>query len=598
MSWIRDLINPNARTWEEFYRNRWQHDRVVRSTHGVNCTGSCSWMIYVKDGIVTWEMQATDYPKLEAGLPGYEPRGCPRGIVFSWYIYSPLRIKYPYVRGVLLDAWREARSRHADPVEAWTEIMDNAEARRQYQAARGRGGFRRTSWDESLEIVAASLLYTAKKYGPDRVAGFSPIPAMSMLSYAAGSRFLQLFGGSTAELLRSLCGLPSGIAGDVGRKDRRRRKRRLVQQQIHRNHRQQPQHDAHSRRALRRRGAQQRIEAGRAVARFQRSGTLRRLVDSGALRNGCGLLDGRGPRHSAGISCGTAGPLFRKLSQALFRQSISGGLDKSENGYTAGRFLRAGRLARYAAEENGDWKFLVFDAKTGEPRMPRGAIGSRWQAQKGRWNLELKDDLDGTDIDPLLSLLESRDAELPVTFADSANNLTFQRNVPVRYVETADGRIAVTTVYDLLMAQYGVPRGLAGRLSARLQRRKCAVHAGLAGEIHRHQPQHGDPICPRVCFHRREDRRQMHGHCRLRREPLVSQQPALPCFHRCPDPLRLYRSQWRRAESLHGPGKACARGVLVAPWPWRSTGRRRPGFRMGLRSTMFTAISGDMKRAR
>ena len=28
MSWIRDLVNPNARTWEDFYRNRWQHDRV------------------------------------------------------------------------------------------------------------------------------------------------------------------------------------------------------------------------------------------------------------------------------------------------------------------------------------------------------------------------------------------------------------------------------------------------------------------------------------------------------------------------------------------------------------------------------------------
>ena len=39
------------------------------------------------------------------------------------------------------------------------------------------------------------MLYTAKKYGPDRVIGFSPIPAMSMFSYAAGSRFLQLFGG-------------------------------------------------------------------------------------------------------------------------------------------------------------------------------------------------------------------------------------------------------------------------------------------------------------------------------------------------------------------------------------------------------------------
>ena len=39
------------REWESFYRDRWQHDKVVRSTHGVNCTGSCSWNVYVKDGI-------------------------------------------------------------------------------------------------------------------------------------------------------------------------------------------------------------------------------------------------------------------------------------------------------------------------------------------------------------------------------------------------------------------------------------------------------------------------------------------------------------------------------------------------------------------
>ena len=41
------------RTWEDSYRNRWAHDKIVRSTHGVNCTGSCSWKIYVKGGIVT-----------------------------------------------------------------------------------------------------------------------------------------------------------------------------------------------------------------------------------------------------------------------------------------------------------------------------------------------------------------------------------------------------------------------------------------------------------------------------------------------------------------------------------------------------------------
>ena len=48
------------RRWEDAYRKRWQHDKIVRSTHGANCTGSCSWKIYVKGGIVTWETQQTD----------------------------------------------------------------------------------------------------------------------------------------------------------------------------------------------------------------------------------------------------------------------------------------------------------------------------------------------------------------------------------------------------------------------------------------------------------------------------------------------------------------------------------------------------------
>jgi nitrate reductase alpha subunit len=195
VSWIQDIYSPQQRQWEEFYRNRWQHDRVVRSTHGVNCTGGCSWMVYVKEGIVTWELQAVDYPRLEAGLPPYEPRGCQRGISFSWYMYSPIRIKYPYLRGVLMDLWQEARREHADPVDAWAAIVEDEGKRKTYQQARGKGGFRRSTWDQVLELIAASTVYTVKKHGPDRVAGFSPIPAMSMLSHAAGNRFLQLLGG-------------------------------------------------------------------------------------------------------------------------------------------------------------------------------------------------------------------------------------------------------------------------------------------------------------------------------------------------------------------------------------------------------------------
>jgi hypothetical protein len=68
--------------------------------------------VYVKDGIITWETQQTDYPSNGPDMPEYEPRGCPRDASFSpGYTYSPLRIRYPYIRGVLLEMYREAKSR-------------------------------------------------------------------------------------------------------------------------------------------------------------------------------------------------------------------------------------------------------------------------------------------------------------------------------------------------------------------------------------------------------------------------------------------------------------------------------------------------------
>ncbi len=97
------------RGWEDGYRKRWQHDKIVRSTHGANCTGSCSWKIYVKGGIVTWETQQTDYPRTRPDLPNHEPRGCSRGASYSWYLYSGARLKYPLVRSRLLKTWRKAR---------------------------------------------------------------------------------------------------------------------------------------------------------------------------------------------------------------------------------------------------------------------------------------------------------------------------------------------------------------------------------------------------------------------------------------------------------------------------------------------------------
>ena len=192
----RALYQVGGRQADTFYRDRWSYDKVVRSTHGVNCTGSCSWKVYVKDGIITWESQQTDYPSVGGDRPEYEPRGCPRGAAFSWYTYSPTRVRYPYARGVLVEMFRQAKARLGDPVAAWAEIQADPDRRRRYQRARGKGGLVRVAWDEALEMIAAAHVHAIKEYGPDRVAGFSPIPAMSMVSHAVGARFISLVGGS------------------------------------------------------------------------------------------------------------------------------------------------------------------------------------------------------------------------------------------------------------------------------------------------------------------------------------------------------------------------------------------------------------------
>ena len=138
-------VTRESRDWEETYRNRWRHDKIVRSTHGVNCTGSCSWKIYVKSGIVTWETQQTDYPRTRPDLPNHEPRGCARGASYSWYLYSANRVKNPLVRGRLMKAWRRMRETMSPDrgVDGDPERPDPAG--QSYVETRGKGGFVRAS---------------------------------------------------------------------------------------------------------------------------------------------------------------------------------------------------------------------------------------------------------------------------------------------------------------------------------------------------------------------------------------------------------------------------------------------------------------------
>jgi nitrate reductase alpha subunit len=463
LSWIKDEARPGLHKWEGFYRNRWQHDKVVRSTHGVNCTGSCSWQVYVKDGIVTWEMQALDYPRIGPDLPPHEPRGCQRGISYSWYLYSPLRVKYPYARGTLLDAWMKARAQHADPVKAWASVVEDSATRAAWQKARGKGGFRRISWDEAVELIAAANIYTIKKYGPDRIAGFSPIPAMSMISYASGARMLQLMGGVSLSFYDWYCDLPNaspqtwGEQTDVQEAADWFNAKMIAVVGSNLSMTRTP--DCHFAAEARHNGT--RLWAFSPdfaeVAKYADEWVPIRAGQDAAWWLAVNHVLLNEFHHKRQV------PFFLDYARRYTDAPFLVELVPHGNAWRAGRLLRANRLADYASVENGDWKFLVWDAASGKPKMPMGSVGHRWGSEKGKWNLILKDAVDGKPIDPALTFLGVQNETVPLeieTF-DAPQMLT--RKVPAKRLRTIDGKdVTVATVYDLLFAQYGVARGLEG----------------------------------------------------------------------------------------------------------------------------------------
>jgi len=467
LAWIKDETNPALRGWEQFYRNRWQHDKIIRSTHGVNCTGGCTWQIYVKDGIVTWEMQGLDYPSLQAGLPPYEPRGCQRGISYSWYLYSPLRVKHPYVRGALLDLWKAARAEHDDPVAAWRSLVQDPDKRARWQKARGKGGFRRLDWDTAVEMIAAACIHTIQTQGPDRIAGFSPIPAMSMISYAAGARMLQLMGGVSLSFYDWYCDLPPaspetwGEQTDVHESADWYNAKLLAVMGANLNMTRTP--DCHFAAEARHNGTKMWVFSPdfSQVSKYADEWIPVNAGQDGAWWMAVNHVLLREFHHERQT------PYFLDYARRYTDAPYLVELVEKDGRWLPGQMLRANRLAAYRGVENGDWKFLMWDQAERRPKMPMGSSGFRWGSEKGKWNLLLRDGVDASEIQPALSFLEDNDGTAAVSFDDFGQGTPLVRDVPVKKLELADGSTAVvTTVYDLLMAQYGVARGLGGAYPA------------------------------------------------------------------------------------------------------------------------------------
>ena len=465
------ITTDEDRGWEEGYRQRWQHDKIVRSTHGVNCTGSCSWKIYVKGGIVTWETQYTDYPRTRPEMPNHEPRGCSRGASYSWYLYSGNRLKYPMVRKALLRLWRKARE-SVGPVDAWKSIVENPDSVKSYQRARGLGGFVRSDWEEVNEIIAAANIYTIRKWGPDRIIGFSPIPAMSMVSYAAGSRYLSLIGGVCMSFYDWYCDLPPsspqtwGEQTDVPESADWYNSSFLILWGSNVPQTRTP--DAHFYTEVRYKGAQSVVICPdySEAAKFSDVWLHPKQGTDSAIAMAMGHVILRE------FYLNQQSEYFLDYARKYTDFPMLVRLVEKDGKWLPERFLRASDFDDSLGESNNsEWKTVAYDNETDRLVVPNGSIGFRW-GEDGKWNLEERSG-DNQDVNLRISLADSNDEIVSVAFpyfggrahepfTSTSHPEILERNIPVKRLQTGNNQAVVATVFDLFCANYGLDRGFGG----------------------------------------------------------------------------------------------------------------------------------------
>ena len=458
---------------------------MVRSTHGVNCTGSCSWKVYVKDGIITWETQQTDYPSVGPDRPEYEPRGCPRGAAFSWYTYSPTRVRYPYVRGVLLrdvpggEGPAAATRSPPGPTSSATR-----ERRRRTSRPAARAAWCAATWDEAVEIVAAAHVHTIKtlRPGPGRRVLADPGDVDGL----ARRRRPVHRADRRRRCCRSTTGTPTcrsprpqvfGDQTDVPESGDWWDAAYLIMWGSNVPVTRTP--DAHWM-------AEARYRGQKVVAVAPDYADNAKFADEwlpAAARHRRRAGDGDGARGPARSSSSTGrSPYFTDYVQALHRPAVPGHAEPSATAAVRARrsSCTAADLGRRAGEERGVRRPCCWTRPPASRSYPtaRSASATPSPARAGGTSTS-------ATSSPLLSLAGAatsrRGAAAALRQRATARRGAATRGVPVRRI----GGHLVTTVFDLMLAQYGVGRRRpARRLADRLRRRGRAVHPGVAGADH------------------------------------------------------------------------------------------------------------------
>jgi len=120
----------------DVYREAWKWDRVVHSSHArANCISTCSWNVFVKNGIAWREEQNAIYEASEPGVPDFNPRGCQKGACYTHLMYEPSRVTHPLRR----------------------------------VGERGSGRWKRISWDQALTETADAIIDASVELGTGAV---------------------------------------------------------------------------------------------------------------------------------------------------------------------------------------------------------------------------------------------------------------------------------------------------------------------------------------------------------------------------------------------------------------------------------------------
>jgi DMSO reductase family type II enzyme molybdopterin subunit len=176
------LTQPYGR-WEDLMRKKWTWDRVVRGTHGTNCTGNCAFNVYVKNGVVWREEQQGEYGKSASDVPDYGPRGCQKGLRHAKYMYGKQRILYPLKR----------------------------------VGERGEAQWQRVGWDQALSEIADRFIDYSVAHGPRSISfDLGTQMVLKRSAFAALGRFATITGVELPEAFAGVGDLPTGVHMTVG----------------------------------------------------------------------------------------------------------------------------------------------------------------------------------------------------------------------------------------------------------------------------------------------------------------------------------------------------------------------------------------------